>query len=487
MEDKNEIFQIQISDDSKIRNTIINIGRNLDKDKKELQDIKYEEEDLYYYFFARDIYNKKCTKINNKEKFIKFINIINIYIKDKNDLIFLYFNKTKINLIKVLLNGYITTDIKEPEQKKLLLETIKAIFDLFFSKNLFYLVYNKLSKIFRQFNHIENKEILLDKFIKLFDIWNLLFDINLKPKIERNYFALIGNQVMTLMKNNRVDTIYIFIEFIEGIKYINNSEDISLLVVKFLDKEMLNIKFEDILNEQEKKNIKNILIKIDTKSVHYLNNIEGEFKESKTYGFKKIIDFNEEENLPVIEILKNYIGKIKKIQLLIKFKEENLNKKTFEIIPSANEHGYQIIPPLKENENEYFQIYIDNKKICSKIYTELLYDDLRYYGGMECFIPLLKIIKYFISFFEKSQDSINLLNNMIIIIIQNIIKFTLYSKINFENFKKILSSLIGALAEINHSYPNNLKDNLYSHPVFSLLYILIMISSIPLTLIMLIN
>ena len=40
--------------------------------------------------------------------------------------------------------------------------------------------------------------------------------------------------------------------------------------------------------------MKNVLIKIDTKSVHYLNNIEGEFKESKTYGFKKIIDFNDE-------------------------------------------------------------------------------------------------------------------------------------------------------------------------------------------------
>ena len=477
MENKNEIYHIQISDNSKIRNTIINIGKDLEKD---IKSNKVEEEDLYQFFFVKDLYNEKCTKIKDKEKFTKFINFANAFIKERNDFIFLYFKKININLIKIILNGYIEAEIKEPEQKIFLLGTIKTIFDLYFSKNLFTLVYNKLSKIFRQFNCLENKEILFDKFNKLFDVWNLLFDINLKPKNELNYIAFIGNQVLTLINNeNKVNNIDILIEFVDGINYLNN-KDISFINVEYFGNEKQNVKFEGILNEKDMKSINNIFIRIDLKSILYLNNLEGEFNESKLNESKTFINFDKDKNFLKIEILKNYIGKINRIKLSINSNNENLENKTYEIIPSDNQKGYKIIP--LEEDKEYLKIYFDNKPICSKIYKELLYDDLRYYGGLECFIPLIKIIKFFFPTFEKNQDKIDLLNKMLINIIQNIIKLILYSEKNYENFKKILSSLLGALAEINHSYPYNLKNNFYSHSSFSLLYILILNSSIPLTL-----
>jgi hypothetical protein len=90
-----------------------------------------------------------------------------------------------------------------------------------------------------------------------------------------------------------------------------------------------------------------------------------------------------------------------------------------------------------------------------------LYEDIRYYGGLECFIPILKIIKYFISRFKEDENKINKLNEIIIDIFKYIIKFICFSKNNFENFKKILVPILAAIAEINQVNPNNYKNKLY--------------------------
>ena len=56
-----------------------------------------------------------------------------------------------------------------------------------------------------------------------------------------------------------------------------------------------------------------------------------------------------------------------------------------------------------------------------------------------------------------------------------------YSKKNCENLEKITAPLIAALAEINHVIPPNMKKDLYSNNIFSLLYIIIISSSLPLS------
>ena len=61
---------------NKIRD-IINIGKFLQKGKNKIQEEK--DENLYYYFYTKDIYNEKGTKLKNKEKFITLINIIFIF------------------------------------------------------------------------------------------------------------------------------------------------------------------------------------------------------------------------------------------------------------------------------------------------------------------------------------------------------------------------------------------------------------------------
>ena len=172
MKEQNEINEIK--DYSKNDNILINDEMKESNNKEKNKSKKV----MNYFFFEKDIYNAKGTKIKEKEKFIKFMNILNQYIQDKTDFIFLYLKKIRVDLIRVLFNGYISTDFENVQDKENFLSTITIIMNSFFSKDLFFIVYNKLSKIFRKFNLVENKEMLFDKFNKIFDLWNLLYNLN---------------------------------------------------------------------------------------------------------------------------------------------------------------------------------------------------------------------------------------------------------------------------------------------------------------------
>ena len=113
---KSEENQSEIIETSKTKYYIINIGKYLEETIEELPEIK--EKDLYYFFFKKEIYNEKGTKLNNKENFISLIKLINDYIKEKNDFIFLYFKKLGIDIIKVIFNGYISYDISDTISNK---------------------------------------------------------------------------------------------------------------------------------------------------------------------------------------------------------------------------------------------------------------------------------------------------------------------------------------------------------------------------------
>ena len=474
MKEQNEINEI--NDSPKNDNILIN-DEVKESDNKEKNKSKKE---MNYFLFEKDIYNAKGTKIKEKEKFIKFMTILNQYIQDKTDFIFLYLKKIKVDLIRVLFNGYISTDFQNVQDKKNFLSTIKIIMNSFFSKDLFFIVYNKLSKIFRKFNLVENKEMLFDKFNKIFDLWNLLYNLNNKIENNSNYISLIGNQVLTLV--NKIEQyqfkcIDIFIEFDGGINQSNNSiNDFSFVSVKYEIYGLHTLKSDGILNEKEKENVKNIYIKINDSSIGYLFNADIELDKDNDSKFNKIMEFKKADNFAKIEILKNYIGKIRYINIKIKFREDILHNMEYEIIPSGNNKGHEIIP-IKEKEG-IIDLSFDNKLIFSQLYKEIYYEDIRYYGGFESFIPIIKIIKYFMAFYKDNNEKINILNDIIIKIMKNIIKLISYSINNFDNLKKNLTSLIAAFAEINHLFPNN-KNSFYSHYTFTILYILIMISTFP--------
>ena len=327
---KSEENQSEIIETSKTKYYIINIGKYLEETIEELPEIK--EKDLYYFFFKKEIYNEKGTKLNNKENFISLIKLINDYIKEKNDFIFLYFKKLDIDIMKVIFNGYISYDISDIISKEVLINTIKNIIPLFFSKNLFYLIYNKLSKIFRKFNLIEDKEILFNNFCKIFDLWKLLYDVNDRNKVNSNYFTFIGKKTLFLV--NKDNYIFLFkeinIEIVfdeEKNSFINdfkNEEFIRVLYIEYGEK---IIKYKDIFNDKHKENINNIFLKINEESINYQINKNNSDNNDKLV---QLIKFASPSNFYQIELLKNYIGKIKEIYIEIEFIDEkkiNLNMK----------------------------------------------------------------------------------------------------------------------------------------------------------------
>ena len=477
-EDKNEIINI-----SKNEKDIINIGNYLAEKIGDFPQSK--EENLNYFFTNRDIYNKKGTKLKSKEKYISLMNIIKEYKGENNDFIFLYFKKINIDLMKVVFNGYIIYDISNIEQKKFLLDIIKDLVPLFFSQDLFYFIYNKFSKIFRRFKSIQDKENLFEKFCKIFELWKLLYDINDRDKVNSNYFTLIGNIDLILVNLNKKNNysfkeVNIFIEFEEYFSKMSGINN-ELINITYINNESTSLKYEDIKNNKEEK-IANISIKINKESINYLlnkdsNNELNQDNDEKYIEFEKL-KFN---GFNKIEILKNYIGKIRKIFIRIEFENQIVSTNQYEIIPSNNQQSYEI-NSIEEKEGVIqlsFEEEDNTKLISSKTHNDLLYEDIRYYGGFECFIPIIKIIKYFIDIYKDKEDKIQKLNEILIDIIRYIFKFIFYSKHNFENFKKILVPLIGALAEINQVIPTNMKNKLYCNDVFSLLYIIIISSSIP--------
>ena len=198
-----------------------------------------------------------------------------------------------------------------------------------------------------------------------------------------------------------------------------------------------------------------------------------------------LLDNNTE--IEKIEILKNYIGEIKNLKIFV---EQDDTKTEFEIkvneSPDKEKNPYIIIqtPEKNANEEKFNLRFVPKYRelVCGKISKEIFYEDIRYYGGMECFIPNLKIIKYFIEQFPENSEKIKKLCQKIIDIINVIINSICYSEKNYLNFKKILVPLLGALAEINHVLPENYQKELYNNHIFSSLYILIVCSSVPMAL-----
>ena len=355
---------------------------------------------------------------------------------------------------------------------------------MFFSKNLFYIIYNKLSKIFRKFNLIEDKGILFNNFCKIFDLWKLLYDVNDRTIVNSNYFTFIGKKTLFLV--NKGNSTYLFKEvnveivFDEGKNsFINDLEDEELIRVLYIEYGDQAVKYKDIFNNKDKENINNIFLKINQDSIKYQINKNISDKNDELVQF---IKFDSPSNFYQIEFLKNYIGKIKEIYIEIEFIDEKIDKFKYEIIPDENEENFSI--NLSETNKDIIQISFEiseNKKlISSKIYEDILYEDIRYYGGFESFIPIIKIIKYFIYFFKDDKNKINQLDIILSEIMVNIFKFICYSKNNYENFKQIIIPLLGALGEINHVYQNDKINNLYSNNIFSLLYIIIISCSFPL-------
>jgi hypothetical protein len=124
-----------------------------------IEDLKVLQNIIY----NKDALNTGKTKIIKMENYLSLFKIINKSNEEELINFFSYFNKTNIQIHKIIINGYIEFDIDEYEDK--LLEIISKIIDIYFSKNIFYFIYKKLSKIYRRHDLIKNEKCI-KKLIK---------------------------------------------------------------------------------------------------------------------------------------------------------------------------------------------------------------------------------------------------------------------------------------------------------------------------------
>ena len=490
MNEINDININKIIDNKNILKDIQNISHFLEKDNnKQIYIVEKEDNNSLCFYFANKekLYNKKGTKLLNKGNFQTLINIFNEYLKTNDEYVFLFFKKINIDIFKVIINGYINFELNEKEKNDVFI-FITNILPFYFEKKIFYFVYNKLSKIFRKFHLYKNKKELFDKFTKILEIWKLLYKVENLSKVNQFYIALLGNNSFTIdlskfmNKKYKMSSINIEIEFAPYFpsENIEKVENFSFFKAIYNSIEPKEIKMSNI-RVNELKNLNKIKFQITTGFIIYCINENCEYEN----GNKNIINgfvLDNKTYIEKIEILNNYIGTIKSIKILA---EINKGKIEYEFLINENkeqeEKIYKFINTSEPYDKEIPQINsypLKENLIDCKMMNEIFYDDIKYYGGFGCFIPILKIIKYFISEFKDDSLKIYNLNQFIIEIMKTILNIIYYNKKNYLNFKDILIPLLGALAEINNVLPKNYQKELYNNSIFSLFYVLIISSSI---------
>ena len=497
----------------------INISEN-DKKENNLEDIDIKE---FFRILTNDNYfnGDKTIFFKNYEFLIKVINSL----KGEEFVLFInYMNHINVSILKVLINGYFFYDLGNLSIN--VLEIISKIIRNFFNKDIFYFIYGKLSQLFR--NHEFKDENSLIKFKKIFDILKLLYNIEKSPKVYKYdsnniYFYNIDNKNNNIIIDFNIDK-----ELIDSFEHINapketksvskkekHSKDEELiisieikfpLILKFNKyikefcflkiynntENIVEFKYNDVFKEDDNNdNINTIEFHLSRyqNSTIFINHKE---QRKKFHNF----DFMKIEKL---EILNNFIGIISSITIEKYFYAHKKNvsiKKTY--FNFTIKRINNSIPINNNNliiKGEIFSDnYIDIKKENSFKKSELDLNDIRNFGGLEALIPIFKIIKYIINnlenihFNSEVNNNIYYLNQFLIFIkdiIKIIIKISLLSEINNQNFYKIIVPLIGALSEILYALnssnlinQNEIKS-FFNDEIFFILYMFILNSNLP--------
>ena len=528
----------------------INIKEN--KINNQEEEIIEDEQKLLNILINKNLFNDKKTKIIYEKDYTFLIKIFH----NADDIEFInlfnYLMEINVPILKILIFGFIEFDIENNNEinDNIILEIIKKGININFNKNIFYFIYKKLSKKFRRNDSFKNI-IEIKKFEKLFEVWKILYNtINPKFNNELNNLSSFSSYhninvekkfiEIDFKDKNEIKNLIIIIKFnVSPILNINKIID-NFSFMKLCDEkdEIFELKYNDLKiwkNENIKTFSKIAKIKCDFSQKGY-----------NIYINKKLFFSSEEEmninlnSIKKMEILNNFFGsisyvKIKKVYEIVYNGDESfsiskplLNMKIFreknkiKIKTNANEL------PIKEKENIFEKeenLYLyeydagSTASISLKIFYEIIeYNEylikgkinlskIQYIGGLNCFIPLFKIIKYIIDNLlfisnntnaKNEEDKLKLQSdinkyldkslNWIKDILKIILKIICLSEKNYKSLKKVIVPLIGSLAEISHSLNilcdskliANDKISLFFHDdVFSSLYIILLISPFP--------
>ena len=502
-------------------NNILQKNR-INEENQNAKKISIEDIDIINKFVNNYNDADKKEKMNLQKEYKSLITIIK-KLNDKELLIILhYLNQNNIPILEILITDFLESGIYIENQEDKIKEIIAKSINILFNKDIFYFVYEKLSYAFRKHRTIIDKNYIKN-FEKIFVIWKLLYNIEIynyhknniifykTNKDNNNIFINIG-KVGKVGKDIKKETghetdkyeILIKLESSSLMKLNKFNKNFRFLIL-YDDKKENNyeIKYDDVFSENNKIDISKIseikIVLMKNQVIITINNDEKNNRIKKInfdiYTISKIELLNNfYGEISSIKILKSFIrspdyekdqfDKIKKQELFIEIKDYQLN---FNLKLGNVEQHCNILKDIVKYEGDIFSD--DYKKISKQ--NNLC--NIIYYGGLECFIPLIKLINYIIQKLiinRKTAKNQEMTINCYFIkksiqwiqdILKIILKMICLSEDNYLNFQKIVISLIGSIAEIIHTLKdlNNFLSLLLQDEIFFIFYILILNSTLP--------
>ena len=474
---------------------------NTENNNNENNVINDLNEELLKFCDKKKYFNEKGTKLLNEADFQKLISYLEKYLYI-DDYIIPLFNKLKINLIKVIINGYISYDIKKEENEKIF-SLIDKLIPLLTHTDYIYFIYNKLSKIFR-LNLVKdesNIDATFSKFNKIFDIWKQVFSYNKESKLKEKYISFYGNNNIVVNISNineNYTSTDIIINFIpSSLSMMNNDKDNFTLMKIFCsnNNESFEIKVNDIELKDNKplSEIDSIKFTINDNTITYIiNGDKSSKKEIKKENFK-----NKNKSINKIELLDNFYGKISSIKFARNYKKKiaalssiTPNRFGVDIKLEYCKEAFGIYNPLSNMNDPYVKGILNNKEniqinlknnsnIFCKYYPieEEGLTNIKYLGGFDAFVPIFKILKYFIAHKKNNELVISFMKDIFKIILDKICS----DEKNLKNLYEIFIPLTGAISEIACLLSEDENKNLFQNDIFYNLYIFIIISPLPKT------
>jgi len=490
----------------------------------------------------RNKLNNKRTKLKEVEDYKYLYDIIKDLSGEEFINFFRYLSALNYPILEILINGYIEF-IDDSVYKEIILGIISKAIYIYFDRSIFYFIYKKLSKYYRR-NQLLKDIKSINKFEKLIDIWKLLYNtsstVNLKDWNDNSFlfFQNLNEEKkyieIEIDDKNEIGNLIIEINFLcSPIFNLNNAED-NYSFIKLYDEnnEIFKMKYNDLNLSKDDKEISFSFSKLSQiKFDFYANDYNILINNHKKIESKKDIKYNF-NNIKKIELLNNFIGDIssiiieKQYSIIDKYEETNtLMLQPFKMeIKKKKDNNLKITTNAfknTENKNDekigllFYQycwtsfkvkISFENFKYYRKRINVNL-DQIEYFGGLNCLIPMFKIItnafkshsnyinsqntpdgndKY--ELLINPEDSLNRILAFVKEILKIILKMICLSENNYKNFKKIIVPLLGTLGEISHILNDLHKSNLigknhisflFGDEVFSTLYILILLSTFP--------